>query len=139
MSREKNKKKLEIFTISILIHVLILFFVSACYVYPSPGTEKEKLNVLLITIDTLRADWLSCYGSEHLDTPNIDSLSERGVLFSRAFANTSTTLPSHANILLGTTPPYHGVHDNTPVLRVIPHMKPRIASTNDVFPAPDGP
>ncbi len=80
--------------------------------YPSPGTDKEKLNVLLITIDTLRADWLSCYGSEHLDTPNIDSLSERGVLFSRAFANTSTTLPSHTNILLGTTPPYHGVHDN---------------------------
>jgi len=112
MSREKNKKKLVIFTISIFTYVLFLFFVSACYVYPSPGTDKEKLNVLLITIDTLRADWLSCYGSEHLDTPNIDSLSERGALFSRAFANTSTTLPSHTNILLGTTPPYHGVHDN---------------------------
>lgn len=112
MSREKDKKKLVIFTAAILTHVLILFFVSACYVYPSMGTDKEKLNVLLITIDTLRADWLSCYGSEHLDTPNIDSLSERGVLFSRAFANTSTTLPSHTNILLGTTPPYHGVHDN---------------------------
>ncbi|KPJ64549.1 hypothetical protein AMJ44_12640 [candidate division WOR-1 bacterium DG_54_3] len=55
---------------------------------------------------------MSCYGSEHLDTPNIDGLAERGVLFSRAFANTSTTLPSHVNILLGTTPPYHGVHDN---------------------------
>jgi arylsulfatase A-like enzyme/uncharacterized protein HemY len=112
MSLEKNKKKLGIFTISILTHVLIFFFVSACYLYSSPGTDKERLNVLLITIDTLRADWLSCYGSEHLDTPNIDTLSERGVLFLRAFANTSTTLPSHTNILLGTTPPYHGVHDN---------------------------
>jgi len=112
MSREKNKKKLAIFATTILTHVLILFFVSACYVYSSPGTDKERLNVLLITIDTLRADWLSCYGSENLDTPNIDSLAERGVLFSRAFANTSTTLPSHTNILLGTTPPYHGVHDN---------------------------
>ncbi len=112
MSREKDKKKLAIFTTTILTHLLIFLFVSACYVYPSPGTDKERLNVLLITIDTLRADWLSCYGSEHLDTPNIDSLSERGVLFSRAFANTSTTLPSHANILLGATPPYHGVHDN---------------------------
>jgi len=112
MSREKNKKKLAIFRTTTLIYVLIFFFISACYVYPSPGTDKERLNVLLITIDTLRADWLSCYGSEHLDTPNIDRLSERGVLFSRAFANTSTTLPSHANILLGTTPPYHGVHDN---------------------------
>jgi hypothetical protein len=64
MSREKNKKKLAIFTTTILTYVLILFFVSACNVYPSPGTDKEKLNVLLITIDTLRADWLSCYGSE---------------------------------------------------------------------------
>ena len=112
MSKQKNKKKLVIFTIYIFTYVLILIFISACYVYPSPGTDKEKLNVLLITIDTLRADWLSCYGSEHLDTPNIDSLSERGILFSRAFANTSTTLPSHTNILLGATPPYHGVHDN---------------------------
>jgi arylsulfatase A-like enzyme/predicted Zn-dependent protease len=112
MSREKDKKKLAIFTTTILTHVLILFFVSACYVYSSPGTDKGRLNVLLITIDTLRTDWLSCYGGKHLETPNIDSLSERGVLFSRAFANTSTTLPSHANILLGTTPPYHGVHDN---------------------------
>jgi len=112
MSREKDKKKLVFFTTTILTYLLTLFFVSACNAYPSPGTDKQKLNVLLITIDTLRADWLSCYGSKHLNTPNIDSLSEKGVLFSRAFANTSTTLPSHANILLGTTPPYHGVHDN---------------------------
>ncbi len=72
----------------------------------------NKLNVLLITIDTLRADRLSCYESEHLKTPNIDRLAKKGILFSRAFANTSTTLPSHTNILLGTTPLYHGVHDN---------------------------
>jgi arylsulfatase A-like enzyme/Tfp pilus assembly protein PilF len=61
----------------------------------------------------LRADRLSCYGSAHLKTPNFDSLAERGTLFSRAFANTSTTLPSHTNILLGTSPLYHGVHENT--------------------------
>ncbi|NIM57345.1 MAG: sulfatase-like hydrolase/transferase [Candidatus Aminicenantes bacterium] len=74
--------------------------------------EEKKQNFLLITIDTLRADRLSCYGSQNPKTPNIDSLAERGVLFSRAFANTSTTLPSHANILLGTTPNHHGVHEN---------------------------
>ena len=66
--------------------------------------EEKKQNFLLITIDTLRADRLSCYGSQYPKTPNIDKLAEGGVLFSRAFANTSTTLPSHANILLGTTP-----------------------------------
>jgi arylsulfatase A-like enzyme len=69
-------------------------------------------NVLLITIDTLRADRLSCYSTKHVPTPNIDSLAKEGVLFSRAFANTSTTLPSHTNILSGVSPLYHGVHDN---------------------------
>ncbi len=78
----------------------------------SLGKEGTKHNLLLITIDTLRADRLSCYGGQNPKTPNIDSLAERGVLFSRAFANTSTTLPSHANILLGTTPNQHGVHEN---------------------------
>ena len=71
------------------------------------------MNFLLITIDTLRADRLSCYSTEHLETPNIDSLGEKGVLFTKAFAHTSTTLPSHANILLGTVPLNHGVHDNS--------------------------
>ena len=71
------------------------------------------MNFLLITIDTLSADRLSCYSREHLETPNIDSLAEKGVLFTKAFAHTSTTLPSHANILLGTVPLYHGVHDNS--------------------------
>ena len=75
--------------------------------------DKDPLNVLLITVDTLRADRLSCYSKEHLTTPNIDRLASRGALFTRAFAHTSTTLPSHANILLGTTPLSHGVHDNS--------------------------
>ena len=75
--------------------------------------KESRLNLLLITIDTLRSDRLSCYSDEHLNTPNIDSLAERGILFTRAFAHTSTTLPSHANILLGTTPLHHGVHDNS--------------------------
>jgi arylsulfatase A-like enzyme/Flp pilus assembly protein TadD len=86
-------------------------FSSASLGNPIPEA-KDKLNVLLITIDTLRADRLSCYGSQLPKTPHIDDLAERGVLFSRAFANTSTTLPSHVNILLGTTPIHHGVHEN---------------------------
>jgi arylsulfatase A-like enzyme/Tfp pilus assembly protein PilF len=73
---------------------------------------EDRLNLLLITIDTLRTDRLSCYNPEHLKTPNIDSLAAKSVVFTRAFAHTSTTLPSHTNILLGTTPLYHGVHDN---------------------------
>jgi len=91
-----------------LIWSFLFFFSSLSYLYPSKEKKEDRLNVLLITIDTLRTDRLSCYSSEHLKTPNIDSLAKKGILFSRAFANTSTTLPSHANILLGTTPLYHG-------------------------------
>ena len=80
--------------------------------FSKPKTGKTRLNFLLITIDTLRPDRLSCYSDEHAKTPNIDSLAEKGALFLKAFAHTPTTLPSHTNILLGTTPLYHGVHDN---------------------------
>jgi len=82
--------------------------------FPGAGNSgsTERTNLLLVTIDTLRADRLSCYGGRRLETPNFDSLASKGVLFSRAFAHSSTTLPSHTNILLGTTPLFHGVHDN---------------------------
>jgi arylsulfatase A-like enzyme/Flp pilus assembly protein TadD len=98
-----------------------LFFLLLCvciagmtFVPSVNGTspKRKQLNVLLITIDTLRPDRLSCYSDEHLQTPQIDSLAEKGALFLKAFAHTPTTLPSHTNILLGTTPLYHGVHDN---------------------------
>ena len=79
----------------------------------SIGKQKTPHNLLLVTIDTLRADRLSCYSKDHLTTPHIDRLADSGVLFTRAFTHTSTTLPSHANILLGTTPLFHGVHDNS--------------------------
>lgn len=74
---------------------------------PSP-----RFNFLLITIDTLRADRVGSYSDRHAPTPQIDSLASRAVVFTRAFSHCTTTLPSHASILLGTTPSYHGVHDN---------------------------
>ena len=76
------------------------------------GRERPKLNVLLITLDTLRADRVGAYGSQRLLTPNLDRLAAQGAVFTRAFAHTTVTLPSHANILLGATPSFHGVHDN---------------------------
>jgi arylsulfatase A-like enzyme/Flp pilus assembly protein TadD len=77
------------------------------------AAAAARPNLLLITIDTLRPDRLSCYSTDHVETPVIDALARRGVLFRRAFAHTPTTLPSHTNILLGTTPLHHGVHDNS--------------------------
>lgn len=79
---------------------------------PTAG-PSAKPNLLLITIDTLRPDRLSCYNPDLVQTPAIDALAGRGVLFRRAFAHTPTTLPSHTNILLGLLPLSHGVHDNS--------------------------
>ncbi len=83
------------------------------FVAPAAALPKNPMNVLLITVDTLRPDRLSCYGSRFLETPSVDALARRGVLFKRAFAHNTVTLPSHANILLGLTPAAHGVHDNS--------------------------
>ncbi|MCI0413866.1 sulfatase-like hydrolase/transferase [bacterium] len=68
-------------------------------------------NVLLITIDTIRPDYLSCYGSSN-KTPNIDQLANRGILFENAFCQVPLTFPSHTSILTGLFPTRHGVHQN---------------------------
>ena len=85
---------------------------ASCGGAADPSAPKTRVNVLLITIDTLRADRLSCYGGTAVPTPNIDRLAGRGTLFTGAFAPTPLTLPSHASILIGTSPIAHGVHDN---------------------------
>jgi len=76
-------------------------------------TKQENLNVLLISIDTIRPDRISCYSPKYLKTPHIDALAAKGVLFEGAIAHNPLTLPSHVNILAGTTPLDHGVHENT--------------------------
>ena len=69
-------------------------------------------NILLVTIDTLRADAINYYGSR-ADTPNLDALAARGARFDFAHAHAVVTLVSHASILTGTYPYEHGVRDNT--------------------------
>ena len=68
-------------------------------------------NVLLVTIDTLRADALGSYGGR-ARTPNLDRLAAIGLRFDAAHAHAVTTLPSHASILTGLYPTEHGIHDN---------------------------
>jgi arylsulfatase A-like enzyme/tetratricopeptide (TPR) repeat protein len=70
-------------------------------------------NLLLITVDTLRADALGAYGNTTAATPWLDRLASSGVRFDNAHAHTVVTLPSHANILTGRLPPDHGVRDNS--------------------------
>jgi len=106
-------EKIRFIFFLLLAYLILSLGLTTIPLYGNDSHPKERLNLLLITIDTLRADRLSCYSSEHLKTPNIDSLANKSIVFTRAFSHTSTTLPSHTNILLGTTPLYHGVHDNT--------------------------
>ena len=72
----------------------------------------SDLNVILVTIDTLRSDRVSSYGSNLVDTPNIDSFASDGVLFSNAASTVPFTLPAHSSILTGLYPPGHGVREN---------------------------
>jgi hypothetical protein len=68
-------------------------------------------DVFLITIDTLRADHVHCYGSNRVETPTLDNLCEDGIRFSQAFTPSPITNSSHATILTGLLPSFHGVTD----------------------------
>ncbi len=78
------------------------------------------MNVLLISIDTLRADRLGCYGAEAVETPAIDRLAAEGVRFENAFSPVPLTLPAHWTIHTGVEPWNHGVVDNGMTLRESP-------------------
>ena len=71
-----------------------------------------KPNVVLITLDTTRADHIACYGYADVKTPHLDSLAYRGVLFEQAATTSPLTLPAHCSILTGMYPTYHGVRIN---------------------------
>jgi len=85
---------------------------SAKAVAKATASKKEIKNVLLISIDTLRADHLSCYGYSHNTSPNIDAFAKDAVLFNHSISPVSLTLPSHTSMMTGTTPLYHKIHDN---------------------------
>jgi choline-sulfatase len=75
------------------------------------GSEGPSRNVLLITIDTLRWDYLGCYGKSDIETPNLDGLASRGVRFERALVQSPLTTPSHACMLTGQYPSIHQIRD----------------------------
>jgi len=79
-----------------------------CCSRPRPAIR----NVLLISIDTLRADHLSAYGFPRPTTPNIDAVAREGVLFKNVHTPVPMTLPAHVSMLTGTLPPTHGLRDN---------------------------
>lgn len=77
------------------------------------GVKNPKpLNVVLITLDTVRADHLHCYGYTKIETPNIDALAAKGVLFEKALTQAPLTQPSHASMFTGTNPNINHVRNN---------------------------
>ena len=79
----------------------------------SPPAVKPATNVVLVTIDTVRADHVGCYGGKEAQTPTLDSLARDGVVFERAISQVPLTWPSHAVILTGMYPFQNGVQDFT--------------------------
>ncbi len=79
---------------------------------PTPPTPPTPPNIVLLTLDTTRADHLGSAGWPHAATPNLDALASRGMRFARCDSAAPITLPSHATILSGLLPPRHGVRDN---------------------------
>ena len=94
-----------------LLAALGLLGTSACQ--PEPETPRdERRNVLLVTIETLRADHVGAYGYERNTSPNLDRLARQGALFRTTAAQAPFTLPSMASLMTGLTPSRHGVRNH---------------------------
>lgn len=86
-------------------------YVLACLALLVAACGREAPNVVLVSVDTLRADALGAYGGP-IPTPTVDRLAREGVVFEKAFAPTSATAPSHATLFTGQEPQHHGVLRN---------------------------
>lgn len=102
----------------IWLHLAGLVVLSGCHskqaTAPSSFNEIPRLrplNVVVVTVDTLRPDHLGCYGYANIETPALDALAQRGVLFENAVAQTPLTPPSHASIFTGLNPTGHNVRN----------------------------
>ncbi len=99
--------------IALILFILIAVFAVLFYwKKPQPAAENPKLNFVLISIDTTRADSIGIYGNQQVRTPNIDALGRSGIVFKNAIAHVPLTLPSHASLLTGLLPAKHGIRDN---------------------------
>ena len=91
---------------------LVLLLLGSGLLLSCSRSRPAIRNVLLISIDTLRADHLSAYGFPRPTTPNIDAVAREGVLFRNVYTTVPMTLPAHVSMLTGTLPPAHGLRDN---------------------------
>lgn len=105
------RRKLILLLIIISLAALVFIWKFRKEAAPKFG-DFSNYNLLLVTIDTLRADHLPAYGYTKIHTPNLDRLANESFVFENVIAQVPMTLPSHTSILTGLLPPVHGVRDN---------------------------
>jgi len=110
------KKKRLFFPALAATAVFVLLAAILIARFGKPGFARlkgqEDFNCILITVDTLRADRIGCYGFSRVDTPTMDLFAARGIKFDRCYSQTPLTLPSHTSLFTGTLPLFHGIRDN---------------------------
>ena len=77
-----------------------------------PNKDDTRPNILLITCDQLRSDFVGAYGADFMRTPNIDRLAEEGCLYENAYSPNPVCIPARHNMLTGLTAKHHGYDDN---------------------------
>ena len=111
LGRRRSLRVANAIRLTALIFMVLTF--AGSLAATGPAGAKAKPNVILITIDTVRADHLGCYGAKDVQTPTLDALANDGTVFERAVSQVPLTWPSHAVILTGLYPFQNGVQDFT--------------------------
>jgi arylsulfatase A-like enzyme len=93
------------------VRIACFLLFSAISAAQSTESKASRPDIFLVTIDTLRADHVHCYGYNQIQTPALDGLANDGIRFSSAFTPSPITNTSHASILTGLMPSSHGMTD----------------------------
>ena len=113
LSGHRNNPRIRILSVCLPLLALCMSLLAQ---QPSKNDPIEpNVNVVLITIDTLRADHLESYGNDEIQTPNLDALAKSGTVFENSIVPMPLTNPSHTSLLTGLYPGNHGVVNNRPI------------------------
>ena len=93
--------------------IVLLVFIAGIYFWRTLSTHQEPHGIILISLDTLRADHLGTYGYQRNTSPTIDAFAKESIVFENAVVQAPNTLPSHMSIMTSLYPHFHGVKSNT--------------------------
>src|SRR5437867_2901705 len=107
----------------VFLWLVLVFAVHPTDATPTSASRTKPPNIVLITLDTTRADRMGFLGSKRGVTPNLDHLAKQGIVFSRAYSHVPLTPPSHATILTGTYPQFnHLTYMGEPLTKDLPYI-----------------